>query len=82
VAGSGDIDDPNIFTRDCGSCCVNCFIFINFDCSEAAFKKNGAEEIILGCTRIPLLIKNEDSDVAVLDTTTLHAGKAVKMALE
>jgi aspartate racemase len=38
--------------------------------------KNGAEGIILGCTEIPLLIKQEDVSVPVFDTTTIHATKA------
>lgn len=42
----------------------------------------GAEGVILGCTEIPQLIKTEDSPVPVFDTTTIHAVKAVEMALE
>lgn len=45
-------------------------------------KKNGAEGVILGCTEIPLLIKDEDSDISVFDTTMLHSKKAVEFALE
>lgn len=35
--------------------------------------KNGAEGVILGCTEIPLLIKQEDCPVKIYDTTTIHA---------
>lgn len=42
---------------------------------------NGAEGIILGCTEIPLLIKQEDSVIPLLDTTFLHAKAAVTYAL-
>lgn len=42
----------------------------------------GAEGIILGCTEIPLLIKQEDVDVPVFDTTTIHAQYAVRLALK
>ena len=42
----------------------------------------GAEGIILGCTEIPLLIKQEDVEVPLFDTTTIHAKAAVKNALE
>lgn len=45
-------------------------------------KKNGAEGVILGCTEIPLLIKDKDSDIPVFDTTMLHAKKAVDLALK
>jgi len=41
----------------------------------------GAEGIILGCTEIPLLIKQEDSPVPVFDTATLHADAALDAAL-
>ncbi len=41
----------------------------------------GAQGIILGCTEIPLLIKQEDCTVPVFDTTTIHAIKAVEQAL-
>lgn len=36
----------------------------------------GAEGVILGCTEIPLLIKQDDVSVPVFDTTTIHATKA------
>lgn len=42
----------------------------------------GAEGVILGCTEIPLLIKQEDVNIEVFDTTTIHAISAVKFALE
>ena len=43
--------------------------------------KQGAEGVILGCTEIPLLIKQKDSPVPVFDTTALHAAAAVDFAL-
>lgn len=42
----------------------------------------GAEGIILGCTEIPLLIKQEDVNIPVFDTTTIHAISAVEFALD
>ncbi|WP_371363328.1 L-aspartate/glutamate-specific racemase [Sporomusa rhizae] len=42
----------------------------------------GAEGVVLGCTEIPLLIKQADVDAPVFDTMTLHAAAAVKYALE
>lgn len=42
----------------------------------------GAEGVILGCTEIPLLIRQEDLDIPVFDTTFIHASAAVKFALE
>lgn len=42
----------------------------------------GAEGIILGCTEIPLLIKQEDVKVPVFDTLTIHAVTAILSALE
>jgi aspartate racemase len=41
----------------------------------------GAEGIILGCTEIGLLVKQEDSPVPLFDTTEIHARAAVKYAL-
>jgi len=41
----------------------------------------GAEGIILGCTEIPLLIRQEDTDVKIFDTATLHAEKALRYAI-
>ncbi len=43
--------------------------------------KEGAEGIILGCTEIPLLIKQDDCSVPVFDTTMIHAKYAVDFAL-
>jgi len=44
--------------------------------------ESGAEGIILGCTEIGLLIKPEDSDVPLFDTTYIHAREAVNMSLK
>ncbi len=41
----------------------------------------GAEGIILGCTEIPLLIKQEESPVPLFDTTRIHALRALHWAL-
>jgi len=41
----------------------------------------GAEAIILGCTEISLLVKQEDSSVPLFDTTAIHAESAVEYAL-
>lgn len=43
---------------------------------------DGAEGIVLGCTEIPLLIKQEDVNVPIFDTTTIHARAAVEYALK
>jgi len=42
----------------------------------------GAEGIILGCTEIGLLVKQEDSEVPLFDTTVIHAIESVNTALE
>jgi aspartate racemase len=41
----------------------------------------GAEGIVLGCTEIPLLVKQEDIRVPVYNTTEIHAKAAVAFAL-
>jgi aspartate racemase len=43
---------------------------------------NGAEGVILGCTEIPLLIKEKDVDIPLFDTAAIHARSAVEFALE
>ncbi|MEJ2291251.1 MAG: aspartate/glutamate racemase family protein [Deinococcales bacterium] len=47
----------------------------------ARLVERGAEGIVLGCTEIMLLVRPEDSDVPLFDTTTLHAEAAVEAAL-
>ena len=44
-------------------------------------QQQGAEGIVLGCTEIPILIKQEDVGVPVFDTTLIHATAAVNFAL-
>ncbi len=41
----------------------------------------GAQAVILGCTEIALLVRQQDTDVKLYDTTQLHAEKAVEWAL-
>ena len=43
--------------------------------------QDGAEGIILGCTEIPILIKQEDSPVPLFDTTLIHASAIVNFAI-
>ena len=43
--------------------------------------KEGAEGVVLGCTEIPLLIKQSDCSIPVFDTTFIHAQAAVEFAL-
>lgn len=58
------------------------------DISRGAFRKiienlvgNGAEGIILGCTEIPLLVRQEDHKIPLFDTTSIHAKAAVEYAV-
>ena len=44
-------------------------------------QQEGAEGIILGCTEIPLLIKPNDFDLPLFDTTFIHANAAVNFSL-
>ncbi|WP_367106673.1 aspartate/glutamate racemase family protein [uncultured Psychrobacter sp.] len=59
-----------------------------FDSSRQYYKevieqlaKQGCEGVILGCTEIGLLIRQEDSPIPVFDTTAIHAEAAVKFLL-
>jgi aspartate racemase len=58
------------------------------DESRAAYRRvmkslveRGAQAVLLGCTEIELLVRPEDSEVPLFDTTRLHAQKAVELAL-
>jgi aspartate racemase len=44
-------------------------------------EQRGAQGIVLGCTEIPLIIKQEDSPLPVFNTLELHAKAAVEFAL-
>ncbi len=41
----------------------------------------GAQGVILGCTEIPLLVKQEHASVPLFDTTAIHSRAAVDFAL-
>lgn len=45
-------------------------------------KLEEAEGIILGCTEIPLIIKQADIDIPLFNTTDIHSQAAVNFALE
>lgn len=45
-------------------------------------EKRGAEGVILGCTEIPLLVKEGDVDLPIFSTMEIHAEKVVDWALE
>ncbi len=44
-------------------------------------RSEGAEGIVLGCTEIPLLIKQEDIDFPLFNTTLIHSLAAVDFAI-
>jgi aspartate racemase len=44
--------------------------------------ERGAEAVILGCTKITMLVGQEDASVPLFDTTRIHAEKAVELALD
>ena len=41
----------------------------------------GAEAVILGCTEIGMLVSQCDTKIKLLDTTVIHAEKAVEYAI-
>jgi aspartate racemase len=43
--------------------------------------EQGAQGIILGCTEIPILIKQSDCKVPLFDTTKIHSAAAIRFAL-
>lgn len=44
--------------------------------------EQGAEAVILGCTEIGMLVSQDDTKVKLLDTTAIHAEKAVEFAVQ
>ena len=44
-------------------------------------RRAGAEGVIEGCTEIVTLVQQDHTDIALFDTTALHAAAAVEMAL-
>jgi aspartate racemase len=44
-------------------------------------QRRGAEGIIMGCTEIPLIIQDEDSELPLFNTTAIHARAAVEFSL-
>ena len=42
----------------------------------------GVQGVILGCTEIGLLVKQQDTKIKLFDTTAIHAAKAVELAIE
>jgi aspartate racemase len=52
-----------------------------FERAIDGLQERGAEGVILGCTEIMLLISPENSVLPAFDTTTIHAERAVELAL-
>ena len=48
----------------------------------AKLKAEGAEAVILGCTEIGMLVRQEDSVLPVFDTTVIHAESAARFAVD
>jgi len=44
-------------------------------------ESNGAEGIVLGCTEIPLMVKQSDCKITLFDTTMIHAKAAIESAV-
>lgn len=47
----------------------------------AMLSDQGAEAVILGCTEIGMLVNQSDTEIKLLDTTVVHAQKAVEYAI-
>ncbi|TSA23130.1 aspartate/glutamate racemase family protein [bacterium] len=48
---------------------------------ERLAEEEGAEGAILGCTEIPLLVKQTDVDIPIFDTTAIHSEAAVGFSI-
>lgn len=47
----------------------------------ADLKARDAKGIVLGCTEIPLIVSQEDSEIPLYNTTELHANAALQLSL-
>ncbi|MFO7881467.1 MAG: amino acid racemase [Kosmotogaceae bacterium] len=47
-----------------------------------SLKERGARAVIMGCTEIPLLMRDHNMDIDLIDTTSLHAQKALEYAIK
>lgn len=47
-----------------------------------SLKARGAQAVILGCTEIGLLVKQEHASLPLYDTTVIHASRAAEKAME
>ena len=47
-----------------------------------AMAARGAQAVILGCTEIGLLVRQNDTAVKLYDTTVIHAERAAMLSLE
>ena len=45
-------------------------------------RRSGAEGVILGCTELGMILKDEDAAIPLLDTVKIHSEAAVRMAME
>ena len=50
-------------------------------CMEA-MRRDGAEGVVLACTELPFLVTQEHTNIPVFDTASLHAQKALDLALQ
>ena len=64
-----------------------CLGVVNQESKQAYLKiigqlnQAGAQAVILGCTEIGMLVQQQDTKVTLLDTTKIHADKAVELAI-
>jgi len=49
---------------------------------QDVIKKYPCDAVVVGCTELPLIIKQEDYDIPILNTLELHCEKAVNFSLE
>ena len=47
-----------------------------------SLKAKGIEGVVLGCTEIPMLVKQENLDIPVLNTTEIHSKAAAEFSLK
>lgn len=83
IPGAADVEIVNdiIFKELCLGC-IREESRAEYSRIIAKLREDGAQAVILGCTEIGLLIRQQDSVLPIFDTTVLHAKRAAQLALE
>lgn len=52
------------------------------DIAKQLIKTQNADALVLGCTELPLMIKQDDLETVILNTTQIHIQSIIKRLVE